>query len=121
MAVTQSILDIALDHAGRCGAARVTALNLVIGQLSSIVDDSVQFYWDIISKDTLCEGAELHFERIPAQMNCLDCAHTYSLSSGLEACPSCGSFHIRVVAGDEFRLESIEVEETVSGHPSAVS
>jgi hydrogenase nickel incorporation protein HypA/HybF len=111
MAVTQSILDIALDHAARHGAARVKSLNLVIGQLSSIVDDSVQFYWDIISKDTLCEGAILHFERIPAQLNCQECGHAYSLSHGLEACPQCGSFSIRVVAGDEFRLESIEIEE----------
>lgn len=115
MAVTQSILDIAVDYAGRSGAARVTALNLVIGQLSSIVDDSVQFYWDIISKDTLCEGAVLNFERVPAQLNCLDCGHTYSLSRGLEACPECESFQVRVIAGDEFRLESIEVEE--AGQP----
>ena len=110
MAVTQSILDIAVQHAERSGAARVTALNLVIGQLSSIVDDSVQFYWDIISKDTLCEGAKLHFQRIPAQMICLDCGHTYTLSSGLEACPQCESFHIKVHAGEEFRLESIDIE-----------
>ena len=109
MAVTQSILDIALDHAQRSGAVRVTTLNLVIGQLSSIVDDSVQFYWDIVSKDTLCEGAVLNFERIAAQMNCLDCGHTYTLSQGLEACPQCGSFQVRVAAGDEFRLESIEI------------
>ena len=121
MAITQSILDIAVQHAERSGTARVTALNLVIGQLSSIVDDSVQFYWDIISKDTLCEGATLNFERIPAEMNCLDCGHTYTLSRGLEACPNCEGFRVRVVAGDEFRLESIEVEEAVSGQPSAVS
>ena len=114
MAVTQSILDIALQHAERNGAGRVTALNLVIGQLSSIVDDSVQFYWDIISKDTLCEGAALNFERIPAQMKCLDCGFTYTLSRGLEACPECDGFRVRVVAGDEFRLESIEVEEAAS-------
>jgi hydrogenase nickel incorporation protein HypA/HybF len=111
MAVTQSILNIAVEHAERSGAAHVTALNLVIGQLSSIVDDSVRFYWDIISKDTLCEGAVLNFERIPAQMYCIDCGHTYTLSRGLEACPECGGFRVRVAAGDEFRLESIEVEE----------
>ena len=111
MAVTQSILDIAVEHAERSGAGRVTALNLVIGQLSSIVDDSVQFYWDIISKDTLCEGAVLNFERVPAQMVCVDCGHSYTLSRGLEACPECGSFRVRIAAGDEFRLESFEVEE----------
>ncbi len=121
MAVTQSILDIALQHAERNGARRVTALNLVIGQLSSIVDDSVQFYWDIISKNTLCEGAILHFERIPAQMTCQECGHSYSLSHGLEACPHCGSFHIRVIAGDEFRLESIEIEEAAVDQTAAAS
>lgn len=108
--ITENILRIALDYAERSGATRVTDLNLVIGQLSSVVDDSVQFYWDIVSKDTLCEGATLHFQRIPAEMRCLDCDHTYVLSKGLEACPQCGSFRIRVQAGEEFRLESIDIE-----------
>jgi Zn finger protein HypA/HybF involved in hydrogenase expression len=73
----------------------------------------------MISKDTVCEGAVLNFERIPAQMKCLDCGLTYSLSRGLEACPECDGFRVRVVAGDEFRLESIEVEEAASRQPSA--
>ena len=115
LAITESILSIALDHAGRCGATRVTDLNLVIGQLSSIVDDSVQSYWDIVCKETICEGAVLHFERIPAQMVCLNCDHTYAITRGLEACPQCESFHVRVHAGEEFRLESIEVEMAERG------
>ena len=110
LAITESILNIALDHADRHGAARVTDLHLMIGQLSSIVDDSVQFYWDIISKETKCAGAQLHFERVPAQMICLDCRHTYAIMRGLEACPHCDGFHVRIHAGEEFRLESIEVE-----------
>jgi Zn finger protein HypA/HybF involved in hydrogenase expression len=48
-AVTESILNIATDHARRANAKRVTHLYLVIGHLSSIVDDPAQFYWDTIS------------------------------------------------------------------------
>lgn len=109
--ITQSILRIASDHAAQAGAARVTDLYLVIGQLSSIVDDSVQFYWPLISKGTVCEGATLHFERIPARLLCQACGHAYGLADGtLMACPQCDSVRVQVTAGEEFRLDSIEVE-----------
>ncbi len=108
--ITENILDIAVTYAEQAHAKRVTALHLVVGQLSSIVDDSIQFYWDIISKDTLCAGARLHFERIPATLVCLDCGHTYTLDRELMACPRCDSIRLKVTAGEEFRLESIEVE-----------
>ncbi len=108
--ITQSILKIANDHANQSGATRVTDLYLVIGQLSSIVDDSIQFYWDIISKGTLCQGATLHFQRIPAKLLCLDCNKTYTLEGELMACPHCQSIRVQVVEGEEFRLDSIEIE-----------
>lgn len=108
--VTESILQIACKHAEKARALRVTDIYLVIGQLSSIIDDSVEFYWNIISKDTLCENAKLHFTRISAELICLDCDHHYQLNNDLEPCPKCHSAHIRVVSGDEFQLESIEIE-----------
>jgi hydrogenase nickel incorporation protein HypA/HybF len=45
MVVTENILNIATRHALHAGAKRVTDIHITIGQLSSIVDDSVQFYW----------------------------------------------------------------------------
>jgi hydrogenase nickel incorporation protein HypA/HybF len=110
LAVTQSVLEIALRHAHKAGAGRVTDLYLVIGQLSSIVDDSIAFYWDIISRDTIAEGARLHFERIPAEMVCLDCGRNYSLDGEALSCPECSSTRVKVTAGEDFRLEAIEVE-----------
>ena len=110
LAITENILEIAVRHGQQAGAARVTELHLVIGQLSSIVDDSIQFYWDIISRDTICEGATLHFERIPAQLLCLDCNLTYSFEHELTACPNCDSSRVKVTAGEEFQLQSIEIE-----------
>jgi hydrogenase nickel incorporation protein HypA/HybF len=110
LSVTESVLEIACKHAEQAQAKKVTDIYLVIGKLSSIVDDSVQFYWDFISKGTICEEATLHFKRIPAEMVCLDCGHNYTLNDELTPCPQCGSARIRVVAGDEFNLESIEVQ-----------
>jgi len=108
--VTESILEIALRHAEEAGGKRITDLYLVIGQLSSIVDDSVQFYWDILSKNTIAEGAQLHFERVTATFLCLDCNETYTLNGELTTCPKCDSVRVKITAGDEFRLESIEIE-----------
>jgi hydrogenase nickel incorporation protein HypA/HybF len=111
LSVTESILNIASEAAKRENAKKVTQINLVIGRLSSIVDDSVQFYWDALSEDTLCCGAQLHFERIPAQLACLDCTTSYTLSGDLIPCPQCGSNRVKVVSGEEFQVESIEIEK----------
>jgi hydrogenase nickel incorporation protein HypA/HybF len=110
LSVTESVLEIACKHAEKAQAKKVTDIYLVIGKLSSIVDDSVQFYWDFISKGTLCEEATLHFKRIPAELVCLDCGNKYTLDDDLTPCPQCGSARIRVISGDEFNLESIEVQ-----------
>ncbi len=107
--VTESILDIALRHAEKAQAQRITDLYLVIGQLATIVDDSIQFYWDIIARDTIAEGARLHFKRIPTQLKCQDCNLEYEPVELEFTCPECNSFHIQVVAGNEFYMDSIEV------------
>lgn len=110
LSITESLLTIANSHAQQSGATRVTDLYLVIGQLSSIIDDSIQFYWELISKGTLCEGATLHFQRIPARFLCLNCQHSYQLTNELTTCPQCHSGRVKVLAGEEFRLESIEIQ-----------
>ena len=108
--VTESILEITLRHASQANATRVTDLYLVIGQLSSIIDDSIQFYWDIISEDTIAEGAELHFRRIPTQFTCLNCQHKYTPEGDDYACPECQSTQVKITAGEEFFLESINID-----------
>ncbi len=110
LAVTESILQIATKHAEEANAKIVTDIYLVIGKLSSIVDDSVTFYWEMISKNTLCEGSTIHFQRKPAIMICLACNHTFELPGELIACPNCGSYQLKVQSGEEFWLESIEIE-----------
>ena len=109
LAISQSILSIAQKHAIQAQASRVTDIYIVMGKLSSIVDDSIQFYWDMISEDTLCVGAKLHFDRIPAKLVCLSCGNSYSLDDGLTPCPQCNSPQVKVISGEEFWVDSIEI------------
>jgi hydrogenase nickel incorporation protein HypA/HybF len=108
--VTQNILEIALRHAQDSNAKRILSLNIVIGQLATIVDDSVQFYWDLIAEETIAAGAKLNFSRIPTELVCQDCSRRYSPGPDDFACPDCKGSNVKIVAGKEFYLESIEVE-----------
>jgi hydrogenase nickel incorporation protein HypA/HybF len=109
--ITQNILRIALQYAEKEGAKSIIALNLVIGQLSSVIDDSIQFYWPIVSEGTIAQHAELHFTRVPASLECQQCHTIYELDDGqLRVCPGCESSHITILAGKEFQLESIQIE-----------
>ncbi len=111
LAVTQRVLEIALRHAQAADAVRITRIHLVVGQLATIVDDSVQFYWDLIAQDTIAQGARLTFERRPAAMRCLACGASFVLTADNEfRCPQCGDPDVVVAGGDELQIDHIEIE-----------
>lgn len=108
--ITQSLLEISLRRGGEADAKRVTDLYVVIGELATMVDDSIQFYWDIIAEGTIAQGATLHFRRIPAELQCMACFTKYNPKEKELICPNCGSVGAKIIAGEEFFLEAINVE-----------
>lgn len=110
--VTQSLLKLAVEHAEAAEAACVTDIYIEIGQLSSYVDDSIQFYWDLISKGTVAQGARLHFHRVPMELECFDCATCFRPTGASFECPECKSDRVKVVSGDVFQLVGLDVEKT---------
>ncbi|AKG54320.1 [NiFe] hydrogenase nickel incorporation protein HypA [Dehalogenimonas sp. WBC-2] len=115
MAVTQSLLDIVLKEAQQAGAKKVDAVNLVVGELAGLVDDSIQFYFDFMTKDTIVEGAKLNFRRVPALMKCRACAEEFSPAPDEWVCPKCSQWQAEVIAGKEFYIDSIEVDDADKG------
>ena len=108
--VTESLLNTACDYALKNDAHRVISLNIIIGDLSGFIGDSVQFYWDMISENTICENSKLHFTRLPAKFICQSCGKEFEIRGELLPCPDCSSMDLRTIQGDEFQLNSIEIE-----------
>ena len=111
LSITESLLNTASDYARKNNAKKVTVLNLVIGELSGIVDESIQFYWNMISENSICERSILHFDKRKAIMICLSCQKEFELAGELSPCPSCSSMDLKFLTGNEFLLESIEIEK----------
>ena len=109
LAVTEDILRIVREHAEANHASKVTHIYLVIGELSSFVDDSIQFYFDVLTPGTIAEGAELHFQRIKTRFRCRSCGQEFEPQERDWICPNCHALGGDVIAGKEFFVESIEI------------
>lgn len=110
LADTERLLEVVLQQACVANARRVAALHLVIGQATTLAEDSVRFYWDSISRGTVAEGARLLFRHVPTELLCLNCQRHYTPAQTDPACPACGSLRVRPIAGEEFYLEAIDIE-----------
>ena len=107
---TQAILEKALQKAGEAKAKRITTVHLVVGEISTYTEDSVQFYWDDLSKGTLAEGAILQFRLVKTEAQCMSCFTKYNPKDGEIICPSCGGVGAKIIAGEEFYMEALDVE-----------
>jgi hydrogenase nickel incorporation protein HypA/HybF len=108
--VTQSILDIALNEAGTAQSKKIITIFLVIGELSGVSSECVQFYFDVLKKGNAAEKATLDFRHIPAKLKCRDCLTEFTLEDSYWLCPDCHGINIEVLAGKECYIESLEVE-----------
>ncbi len=110
LGITENILQIALEHAEKAGAKRIRRIHLVLGELSSIVDESVRFYFDFFSKGTPAEDAQLVFQKLPARFRCQSCSQEFEFQNGDWTCPVCQAPGLKIITGREFYMESIEVD-----------
>ncbi len=122
LGITQAILDTALRYARQAGAQKITLLHLRMGALAGVVVDSVLFYFELVSQDTIAEGAQLRIETAPPRARCRACGQErelllesdlagewYAQLQSLPPC-SCGQQAFELAGGFDCILDSIEVE-----------
>ena len=110
MALTESVVEIAVEEARKNQASKVTRIWLEVGALSHAEPEALSFCFQAVSAGTLAEGAMLEIERIPGAGWCLDCEKTVPLAERFGACPECGRSHVQMTAGDEMRIREMEID-----------
>ncbi len=108
LSLSGAIVNTAVKHAdGR----RVRVVNLRVGQLRQVVPETLAFYFEFVARDSLCEGAELVVEVVDARLRCRPCAKEWAIEVPAFRCPTCAGSDVEIAAGNEFEIQSIDVEE----------
>ena len=94
--------------------ARVARVNLKVGKLAAIVPDSLRFCFNVATKDTPLDGAELAIEELPVLAQCNDCGIKWTITEAVFKCEACDSGSLEILSGRELDIESIEIAE--EGH-----
>jgi hydrogenase nickel incorporation protein HypA/HybF len=93
-------------------------INTAVRRLRQVVPETLDFYFEFVARGTLCEGARLEQEVVDARLRCQPCAAEWGIDVPAVRCPTCGSGDVVVASGNEFLVESIEVEEAACIAPA---
>jgi len=110
LSIVESLLTVVLENAERAQATRVLKVNLVVGDLSGVVDESVQFYFTFLTEKTIAAGARIVFTHKPARLRCRACEAVFSPEKLDFHCPTCKEQQVDVIGGRELYVDSLEVE-----------
>lgn len=110
LSIALSIIEGAEEELRRRGGSRVSAVHLKLGLLSGVVQEALQFSYELVCAGTLLEGSKLIIEEIPIRIYCSACnVEGEPVSLQHLHCASCGAPLSRVIQGTELELTALEL------------
>ncbi|MGB9635874.1 MAG: hydrogenase maturation nickel metallochaperone HypA [Thermoplasmata archaeon] len=115
----QSIVNTILSKLKEYRVKAVEKVILEIGKLTFLGSEQLKFAFEVLTKDTMLEGAALEILEIEPVVKCEKCGYTgalqyenadiYHVMLPVFRCPSCGG-KVEVVRGRECAIKSINME-----------
>jgi len=106
-----SLGEAILDAVERRAAGRkVRRVKVRVGTLHRVVGPALDQGFELVTEGSLAEGAVLEVVTVPVTVTCRSCGEHHHSDDQAWACASCGSEDVEVEGGEEFILESLELE-----------
>ncbi|MEX3010550.1 hydrogenase maturation nickel metallochaperone HypA [Hoeflea sp. TYP-13] len=109
MAICENILGILKEQARSQNYDRVTRICLEVGPLSGVEIEALKFGFDVVTRNSLAEGAVLEIKETDAVAWCMPCGRDVPIGARYDPCPHCGSHQLQVTCGEELRIKELEV------------
>ena len=112
MGIAEQLVQIAMDAIPKdMDDPKVKILNLRIGKLASVVEHSLTFCFEIITKDTPLENVRLVIESVSVKIHCKSCHKEWEADSPMFKCPDCKEGEVEMISGREIEITSMELAD----------
>ncbi len=107
MSIAEALFETAMEEAKRANFSRVTTIKVQIGEMVAVVPSALKFCFNIISQNTIMEGANLEIEIVPIVAQCKTCSILFEVENFSFKCPECGKISDDYISGRELLLTNI--------------
>lgn len=119
--VVANIVDAVLEELKKYDVTKVNAVTLLVGDLTMLGYEQMEFAYSVLSEGTILEGSELKIEPEHIVLKCGKCGYEgpaktidFGEDSGehnipVLSCPECGG-PVTVTEGEACRVKNMDVE-----------
>lgn len=110
----QRALEIIEQQAAHHGARRVTGVWLEVGAFSCVESSAMEFCFELVCRETIAEGCQLHLSQQQAECWCPECQQYVTLlSSKVKNCPRCQCTRLRISGDESLQIKRLEIEQEI--------
>lgn len=110
MAIAEGILRISLEYAEKNHGETIREIGLLIGEMSGVETEALEFSFRMLAKNTMAEGAKLSVKRVPLMGKCGKCGREFHIEHYDFWCPECKDGVLTLLSGREMQVEYLEVD-----------
>jgi len=109
LGLMQNIVDTIQEYAYGNSVKKVLKVILEVGTISGVVPEALEFCFEVCTKETVLEEAQLEIRRLPAMGRCKKCEKTFDLVGNNFSCPVCEGADWEMISGRELIIKGLEV------------
>ncbi len=112
LSLAQNIIDTIQQCIPQSDWGKVTLVRLKVGACAGVVQDSLEFSYQVITADTQFKSSRLEIESIPFTIQCNECGSITENEAGFTLCAVCGSTNTKITSGTELQVTEVEIAES---------
>jgi len=110
LSLAMNIVDIACKTAQQNGAHKIQSIEVEVGKLAGVLEDSLAFCFQAAIKNTLAENAKLQIITIHGKAHCISCDDSFDTDTFFTLCPECDGLAVEIIQGRDLKIKSINVD-----------